>query len=90
MTDFGTGYDYDSIVHPRKTRYSINNTVTIETVDPKNMARIGQREKMSDGDILRINRMYKCDAINQNITNQETENVLTNEKFETEVSKNLN
>lgn len=76
MTDFGTGYDYDSIVHPRKTRYSLNNTVTIETVDPKNMDRIGQREKLSDGDILRINRMYKCEAISQNVTDLETESVL--------------
>lgn len=64
LTDFGTGYDYDSILHPRRTRYSKNGNVTFETVDPKNNHRIGQREKLSEGDILRINRMYKCEDMN--------------------------
>lgn len=61
LTDFGTGYDYDSIMHTNSVAYSPTGRITIETVDPKNQHRIGQRDKLSDGDILRINRMYKCD-----------------------------
>jgi hypothetical protein len=65
VTDFGTGYDYDSILHSKQTKYSKDKVnITIETRDPKNQHRIGQRKKLSDGDILRINRMYKCDEKN--------------------------
>lgn len=60
LTDFGTAWDYDSLVHAGSTKYSKNGKVTIETIDPKNSEKIGQRNNISDGDILRINKMYKC------------------------------
>lgn len=37
--------------------------LTIETIDPENQARIAVKlklKKMSHGDIMRINKMYKC------------------------------
>lgn len=61
LSDFGTGYDYDSIMHTVHVAYSRNGLPTILTKDPKNQQRIGRRDKMSNGDILRINRMYKCE-----------------------------
>jgi hypothetical protein len=61
LSDFGTGYDYDSILHTPHKGYSITGSSTIKTLDPNNQHRIGQRKRLSDGDILRINRMYKCD-----------------------------
>lgn len=61
VSDFGTPYDYDSLVHVKNTKYSKNGKVTIETIDPKNRDKIGQRIQLSEGDIMRINRMYKCD-----------------------------
>lgn len=61
LSDFGTGYDYDSIMHTNSVAYSVNGERTIETLDPENQHKIGQRERLSAGDILRINRMYKCD-----------------------------
>lgn len=61
LSDFGTSYDFDSIMHTNSVAYSKNGLNTIETLDPKNMHKIGQRDKLSEGDILRINRMYKCD-----------------------------
>jgi Astacin (Peptidase family M12A) len=71
LTDFGTGYDFDSLVHPSNTTYSKNGKITIETADPKDSVNMGQRKKLSDGDIMRINRMYKCDETNsQNKTLQ--------------------
>lgn len=60
VTDFGTSYDYDSLMHVRNTKYSKNGEVTIETIDPKYRDKIGQRLGLSKGDIERINRMYKC------------------------------
>lgn len=61
LTDFGVGYDYDSIMHYDKRAYSKNGKVTIETLDPKYQDRIGQRKELSPGDILKMRRMYNCD-----------------------------
>jgi hypothetical protein len=72
VTDFGTGYDYDSIVHPRSVRYSKNKSITFETRDPSKQHRIGQRNRLSEGDILRINRMYKCEDM-KNLNKTELE-----------------
>lgn len=62
-TDFGTGYDYASIMHYGKRVFSKNGKYTIKTIDKSQIDIIGSRAKMSDGDILRINRMYNCDQI---------------------------
>jgi Astacin (Peptidase family M12A) len=61
LSDFGTDWDYESILHKNAGGYSNNGLNTIETLDSNNMHKIGQRLKLSDGDITRINRMYKCD-----------------------------
>ena len=60
VTDFGTPYDYDSLLHVGNTKYSKNDGITIETKDPTKRDKIGQRIGLSEGDITRINRMYKC------------------------------
>jgi hypothetical protein len=60
VTDFGTPYDYDSLMHVGNTKYSKNGEMTIETKNPINRDKIGQRVGLSEGDIERINRMYKC------------------------------
>lgn len=60
LTDFGVGYDYDSIMHYSGTAFSVNGKVTIETVDGSWNSRIGQRQGLSKGDVDRINRMYEC------------------------------
>lgn len=61
LTDFDVGYDVDSLLHYSKNAYSKNGKNTIETIDESSLLRIGQRVALSDGDIKRINRMYKCD-----------------------------
>ncbi|KAI2650496.1 Hatching enzyme 1.2 [Labeo rohita] len=55
-----TTYDYSSIMHYGKTAFS--NTVGKDTITPiPNAAvEIGQRQDMSNIDILRINKLYGC------------------------------
>lgn len=60
LSNFGVGYDVDSILHYSKTAYSKNGKNTIETIDKSLTNRIGQRRALSQGDIERINRMYQC------------------------------
>eukprot|EP01052_Picozoa_sp_SAG31_P002367 SAG31_NODE_83_length_27039_cov_14.035746_23_plen_302_part_00 len=49
-------YDYDSIMHyPCKPP-------KCQTLDPNMQSRVGQREKLSAGDIAQINDMYQCKA----------------------------
>lgn len=60
--NFGSKYDYNSIMHYSGTAFRINSSrPTIETLQNLNGRRIGQRERMSDTDISRLNNMYKCD-----------------------------
>lgn len=58
VTDFGVGYDYDSVMHYSRKAFSKNDKDTIVPRDPN--AEIGQRIGLSTKDILKTNRMYKC------------------------------
>lgn len=63
-TDFGTGYDYYSIMHYTKNAFAIDESKrTISAKNPKLNKIIGQRDSISRGDIRRINRMYKCENV---------------------------
>lgn len=66
LTDFDVGFDVDSIMLYKERAFSVNGHRTIKTIDKKLRNRIGQRERISDGDILRINRMYKCKTNGKN------------------------
>ncbi|KAM4529070.1 low choriolytic enzyme-like isoform 1-T1 [Fundulus diaphanus] len=58
-TDNLTPYDYSSVMQYGKTAFGKNGAETITPIpDPK--VPIGQREGMSDKDILRINKLYDC------------------------------
>ncbi|CAH0722481.1 unnamed protein product, partial [Brenthis ino] len=59
VSDFGVGYDYDSVLHYSRKAFSVNGQ---DTLVPKQLgAQIGQRIGMSDKDIEKLNKMY-CDA----------------------------
>ncbi|XP_077085116.1 hatching enzyme 1.2-like isoform X2 [Siphateles boraxobius] len=52
-----TPYDYNSVMHYRKTAFSLNNEPTMIPIPDENVE-IGTAKRMSPNDILRINRLY--------------------------------
>ncbi|KAM7352145.1 seminal metalloprotease 1-like [Cochliomyia hominivorax] len=58
ITDYGLGYDYDSVMHYSAKAFTKNGKDTIVPLDPD--AKIGQRIGLSLKDILKINLMYNC------------------------------
>jgi hypothetical protein len=60
VSNFGTPYDYDSIMHYSKWAFTRDGRDTIITRDKSYADKIGQRVRLSNGDITRINRMYNC------------------------------
>ncbi|XP_056283793.1 low choriolytic enzyme-like [Pseudoliparis swirei] len=57
--NLNTKYDYTSVMHYGRTAFGTNRKVTIVPI-PDASAPIGQRENMSELDLLRINKLYKC------------------------------
>lgn len=60
---FGTSYDYLSIMHYGSKAASINKAWTIIPTDEEYLNVIGQRDRLSDGDIKRLNNKYDCKAL---------------------------
>ncbi|KAB7501143.1 Zinc metalloproteinase nas-4, partial [Armadillidium nasatum] len=58
--DFSTDYDYGSLMHYSPYAFSTNGEKTIETKDKRYSEDIGQREELSDNDIQKLLKMYKC------------------------------
>ncbi|XP_059469067.1 zinc metalloproteinase nas-14-like [Neocloeon triangulifer] len=58
VTDFGVGYDYSSLMHYSRTAFSKNGQDTIIPYEPG--VEIGQKRFISNKDIEKLNRKYKC------------------------------
>lgn len=58
--DFNTEYDFYSVTHYSPTAFSKNGKRTITTKNYKYRNIIGQLPRLSNGDITRLNNMYKC------------------------------
>lgn len=58
VSNFNSPYDFDSVMHYNRRTFSKNGHVTIETLEPKNMKRIGQRRYLSAGDAVLVRNMY--------------------------------
>ncbi|XP_063974925.1 zinc metalloproteinase nas-14-like [Diachasmimorpha longicaudata] len=63
VTDFGVGYDYKSIMHYSRKVFSANGKPTI--IPLERGVKIGQREKLSDKDVSKIQAMYKEECSNR-------------------------
>jgi hypothetical protein len=63
--NFGTPYDINSVMHYPPKAFSANDQLTIVPMDMRMADAMGQRTGLSDGDIKRINNMYKCGANRQ-------------------------
>ncbi|KAL7645899.1 UNVERIFIED_CONTAM: hypothetical protein RMT77_002796 [Armadillidium vulgare] len=58
--NFPESYDYESIVHYPELAFSKNGNRTIITKDPKYQHKIGTSKTLSEIDISKIKRIYKC------------------------------
>lgn len=59
ISDYGVGYDVKSVLHYSPFAFSKNNQMTIESLKDKKLNdEMGQREKLSAGDVKKINSMY--------------------------------
>nr|XP_055042858.1 meprin A subunit beta isoform X6 [Misgurnus anguillicaudatus]XP_055042859.1 meprin A subunit beta isoform X7 [Misgurnus anguillicaudatus] len=61
-TSFGVPYDYSSVMHYSKTAFSKNKEPTMVPKIPEFINVIGQSMEFSDNDLLKLNRMYNCNA----------------------------
>ncbi|KAM7423542.1 hypothetical protein PAMA_000069 [Pampus argenteus] len=59
--NLGTPYDYNSVMHYSRFAFSRNRQPTIVPIPDNNVA-IGRAVEMSPVDILRVNRLYRCNA----------------------------
>lgn len=60
FSNFGTPYDFYSVMHYSPTAFSKNTKRTIVPKDSRYRNVIGQRVGLSVGDSQRIKNMYKC------------------------------
>ncbi|XP_028257404.1 low choriolytic enzyme-like [Parambassis ranga] len=59
--NLGTPYDYNSVMHYGRFAFSRNREPTIIPIPDPNVA-IGRATEMSPTDILRVNRLYRCNS----------------------------
>lgn len=55
------GYDYSSIMHYNAKAFSKNDKITIRPIGNQNQ-KLGQRDKLSERDVIRLNALYKCEG----------------------------
>jgi len=60
VDEFDLPYDFDSIMHYEQYAISKNRVRTIETLDPSKQEIIGKAKGVSEGDIMLVKKMYKC------------------------------
>ncbi|XP_073942748.1 seminal metalloprotease 1-like isoform X2 [Choristoneura fumiferana] len=60
VTDFGVPYDYESVMHYPETAFSKNGNRTI--IPLQENVKVGQRDGLSESDILKLNKMYCEDS----------------------------
>lgn len=58
ISNFDVEYDYGSVMHYGKTAFSIDGSDTIVALKDLKGATMGQRLRLSENDIERINKMY--------------------------------
>ncbi|XP_054083353.1 seminal metalloprotease 1-like [Zeugodacus cucurbitae] len=60
IEDFEAEYDYGSILHYPRRAFSKNGEKTIEPLKKVKKGLMGQRKALSEIDIYKLNKMYKC------------------------------
>jgi len=68
-TDFNVTYDYNSVLHYSAYAFTKDGYATIVPNNITYINRIGQREDLSLSDIKKLNLMYDCDSVENEIGN---------------------
>lgn len=58
VTNYGTSYDYESIMHYSSKAFSKNGNVTILSLN-SSVETLGQRDGFTEKDVIKLNRMYE-------------------------------
>lgn len=72
VNSLGLPYDYDSIMHYAKNTFSKGtylDTILPMEIHGKKRPEIGQRIRLSEGDIAQTNLLYKCHSKNFKLSN---------------------
>ncbi|CRK99150.1 CLUMA_CG012504, isoform A [Clunio marinus] len=80
VTDYGTSYDYESIMHYSRKAFSKNGNDTI--IPLRNVTQLGQRDKFSLNDVYKLNRMYNASCHKPETESKERE---SNTDFESTI-----
>ena len=73
----GENYDYRSIMHYDSTAFSRNGQNTIETAINGFTNVIGTATDLSDMDVIKINKLYKCYKKNEKATTRSSKKATT-------------
>lgn len=61
--DLGFGYDYNSILHYKRDAFAKENSFTITSYDIRYLDNLGEKEKMSEIDVKKLNIVYECQKV---------------------------
>lgn len=65
LQDLDVDYDYHSIMHYSEYAHTKNGKRTMIPLKNTNGTRLGQRRNLSEKDVIKVNRLYDCDTINE-------------------------
>jgi len=68
ITHFNVEYDYGSVMHYGRTAFSVDGSDTIIALRDLNGEVMGQRVRLSEKDIQRLNNMYNCEPVTETPT----------------------
>lgn len=83
ISNLGVEYDYGSVMHYSKGAFSKDGNDTIIALRDLNGQTMGQRLRMSDNDIARLNRMYCNETVTTTVVPSTTEYPETTTKTST-------
>ncbi|XP_066601246.1 seminal metalloprotease 1 [Prorops nasuta] len=87
VTDYGVGYDYKSVMHYSSHAFSKNGEPTI--TPKKEKVKLGQREGLSEKDVMKVQGMYKdeCQMKEPTESSSSSENITLEWFFLRELAK---
>ncbi|XP_012282356.1 zinc metalloproteinase nas-15 [Orussus abietinus] len=79
ITDYGVGYDYNSVMHYSTHAFSKNGEPTISPTKKEDEAQLGQRDGLSKKDMAKLEMMYKQECRKRKSDSQSNSDSIENE-----------